>query len=59
MRAIVLLAHASNMDVVAGQVNGPDQLRRLQAAGCDMLQGNLLGHPTSANATDFSTSALI
>jgi diguanylate cyclase (GGDEF)-like protein len=59
MRAIVLLAHASNMDVVAGQVNGPDQLRRLQAAGCDMLQGNLLGHPTSANDIDFSTSALI
>lgn len=43
VRAIVLLAHALEMDVVAERVSGFDQLRRLQAAGCDMLQGNLLG----------------
>ena len=59
VRAIVLLAHALDMDVVAEKVSGQEQLRRLQAAGCDMLQGNLLGHPASADAIDFSPSSLI
>ena len=59
VRAIVLLAHALDMDVVAERVNGPEQLRHLQAAGCDMLQGNLLGSPTKADAADFSISTLI
>ena len=48
VRAIVLLAHALNMQVVAERVSGPEQLRRLRAAGCDMVQGNLLGDPVSA-----------
>jgi diguanylate cyclase (GGDEF)-like protein len=48
VRAIVLLAHALSMQVVAERVSGPEQLRRLRAAGCDMVQGNLLGDPVSA-----------
>ena len=48
VRAIVLLAHALNMQVAAERVSGPEQLRRLHAAGCDMVQGNLLGDPVSA-----------
>jgi diguanylate cyclase (GGDEF)-like protein len=48
VRAIVLLAHALNMQVVAERVSGPEQLRRLRAAGCDLVQGNLLGDPVSA-----------
>jgi diguanylate cyclase (GGDEF)-like protein len=42
VRAIVLLAHALGMRVVAERVSGTDQLRRLRAAGCDLVQGNLL-----------------
>jgi EAL domain-containing protein (putative c-di-GMP-specific phosphodiesterase class I) len=55
VRALVLLAHALQMDVVAERVSGLEQLRRLQAAGCDMVQGNLLGPPTPADQLDTST----
>lgn len=50
VRAIVLLAHALDMGVVAERVSGYEQLRRLLAAGCDMVQGNLLGSPCSSDA---------
>jgi len=45
VRALVLLAHALNMEVVAERVTGLEQLRRLRAAGCDLVQGHLLGRP--------------
>ncbi len=45
VRALVLLAHALDMQVVAERVSGHDQLRHLQAAGCDFVQGHLLGIP--------------
>ena len=48
VRAIVLLAHALDMQVIAERVSGPEQLRRLRASGCDLLQGNLLGAPMPA-----------
>ncbi len=48
VRAVVLLAHALGMRVVAERVSGTDQLRRLRSAGCDLVQGNLLGAPGSA-----------
>jgi len=59
VRAVVQLAHALDIEVVAERVSGPEQLRRLRAAGCDMVQGNLLGPPTGADLVDFSPSALI
>jgi EAL domain-containing protein (putative c-di-GMP-specific phosphodiesterase class I) len=49
VRAIVLLAHALGMRVVAERVSGTDQLRRLRSAGCDLVQGNLLGAPGAAS----------
>lgn len=49
VRALVLLAHALNMEVVAERVSGLEQLRRLRAAGCDLVQGNLLGKPSPAH----------
>jgi diguanylate cyclase (GGDEF)-like protein len=49
VRAIVLLAHALGMRVVAERVSGTDQLRRLRSAGCDLVQGNLLGAPGPAS----------
>lgn len=45
VRALVLLAHALNMEVVAERVTGVEQLRRLRAAGCDLVQGHLVGKP--------------
>lgn len=48
VRALVLLAHALGMEVVAERVSGIEQLRRLRAAGCDLVQGNLLGKPAPA-----------
>ncbi|MGH9133015.1 MAG: putative bifunctional diguanylate cyclase/phosphodiesterase [Ilumatobacteraceae bacterium] len=49
VRALVLLAHALNMEVVAERVSGLEQLRRLRAAGCDLVQGNVLGRPCPAD----------
>ncbi len=34
--------------VVAERVSSADQLRRLRSAGCDLVQGNLLGPPGPA-----------
>ncbi len=45
VRALVLLAHALDMEVVAERVTALEQLRRLRAAGCDYVQGHLLGLP--------------
>ncbi len=50
VRALVLLAHALNMEVVAERVTGLEQLRRLRAAGCDLVQGHLLGKPCAPDA---------
>lgn len=49
VRALVLLAHALDMQVVAERVSGHEQLRHLQAAGCDFVQGHLLGRPRPAD----------
>ncbi len=54
-RAVVLLAHALEMDVVAERVASPEQLQRLVAAGCDMAQGNLLAPPVRAEELDLSS----
>jgi diguanylate cyclase (GGDEF)-like protein len=50
VRALVLLAHALNMEVVAERVTGLEQLRRLRAAGCDLVQGHLVGKPCQPDA---------
>jgi diguanylate cyclase (GGDEF)-like protein len=50
VRALVLLAHALNMEVVAERVTGLEQLRRLRASGCDLVQGHLVGKPSSPDA---------
>lgn len=50
VRALVLLAHALNMEVVAERVTGLEQLRRLRAAGCDLVQGHLVGKPGPAES---------
>ncbi|MFT7502622.1 MAG: diguanylate cyclase (GGDEF)-like protein [Gammaproteobacteria bacterium] len=52
VRAVVLLAHALDMRVVAERVSSAGQLKRLRAAGCDYVQGNLLAPPTPAARFD-------
>ncbi|MFZ9042370.1 MAG: putative bifunctional diguanylate cyclase/phosphodiesterase, partial [Ilumatobacteraceae bacterium] len=49
VRALVMLAHALDMQVVAERVTSVEQLRRLRAAGCDLVQGHLLGRPGPAD----------
>ncbi len=56
MRALVLLAHALDMQVIAERVSGAEQLRRLRAAGCDFVQGNLLGEAAPADRFVASTA---
>ena len=56
VRALVLLAHALDMQVIAERVSGIEQLRRLRAAGCDFVQGNLLGEPSPADQFVASTA---
>ncbi len=56
VRALVLLAHALDMQVIAERVSGIEQLRRLRAAGCDYVQGNLLGEAAPADRFVASTA---
>ncbi|HET8933742.1 MAG TPA: EAL domain-containing protein [Polyangiales bacterium] len=44
-RAIVGLGHELGLEVVAEGVEEPEQLRFLAEAGCDVVQGYLLGRP--------------
>jgi EAL domain-containing protein (putative c-di-GMP-specific phosphodiesterase class I) len=48
VRAVVQMAHALNITVVAEGVETEAQAAFLAAAGCDILQGYLLGRPMSA-----------
>ena len=57
VRAITLLAHALGMNVVAERVTSVEQLERLRAAGCDMVQGHLLGEATQVELLDLESPA--
>jgi diguanylate cyclase (GGDEF)-like protein/PAS domain S-box-containing protein len=46
---IVTFAHALNMNVIAEGVETLDQLRALDALGCDMAQGFLIAKPMAAD----------
>ena len=52
--AIIGLADALDLVSVAEGVERPDQLERLQAMGCALLQGFLLGRPAPAEEMDFT-----
>src|SRR5690606_5116185 len=45
--AIIGLAHSFGLEVVAEGVETESQLEWLQIAGCDIIQGYLLGRPVS------------
>jgi len=48
--AIIAMAHGLKMTVVAEGVEDDAQVAWLRAQGCDMIQGDLVGRPVSANA---------
>jgi EAL domain-containing protein (putative c-di-GMP-specific phosphodiesterase class I) len=48
VNAIVVMAHAMNMEVLAEGVEGPEQLEYLLAKGCDRAQGYHFGKPVPA-----------
>jgi EAL domain-containing protein (putative c-di-GMP-specific phosphodiesterase class I) len=48
--AVITLAHGFELSVVAEGVENPAQLAWLQEAGCDIVQGFLLGRPMNAAA---------
>ena len=46
--AVIAMAHSLNLEVVAEGVEGEEQLRFLEAHGCDRIQGYLLSPPKPA-----------
>ncbi len=52
VRAVTVLAHNLDLEVVAEGVETPDQLEKLQELGCDYAQGFLLGRPLDAPAAE-------
>jgi diguanylate cyclase (GGDEF)-like protein/PAS domain S-box-containing protein len=52
IRTIVVLARNLGMDVIAEGVETEDQMARLEALGCDYLQGYLLARPLAADAAE-------
>ena len=50
VRSLIQLAHSLNLIVCAEWVTTEDHVQRLKVLGCDLLQGNRIGEPISAEA---------
>ena len=48
VRSLIQLAHSLNLVVCAEWVTTEDHVQRLKVLGCDLLQGNRIGEPVSA-----------
>ncbi len=48
VRSLIQLAHSLNLVVCAEWVTTEDHVQRLKILGCDLLQGNRIGEPVSA-----------
>ena len=48
IRSLIQLAHSLDLEVCAEWVTTEDQAQRLKILGCDLLQGNRIGQPMSA-----------
>ena len=49
VRSLIQLAHSLNLVVCAEWVTTEDHVQRLKVLGCDLLQGNRIGEPVSAD----------
>lgn len=49
VRSLIQLAHSLNLLVCAEWVTTEDHVQRLKVLGCDLLQGNRIGQPISAD----------
>lgn len=49
VRSLIQLAHSLDLVVIAEWVGTDDQVQRLRVLGCDLLQGNRIGAPMSAD----------
>lgn len=49
VRSLIQLAHSLNLVVCAEWVTTDDHVQRLKVLGCDLLQGNRIGEPVSAD----------
>jgi diguanylate cyclase (GGDEF)-like protein/PAS domain S-box-containing protein len=52
VEAITTLGHTLDLTVVAEGIERPGQLQKLRAAGCDEVQGFLLGRPGTADEVE-------
>jgi diguanylate cyclase (GGDEF)-like protein/PAS domain S-box-containing protein len=52
VRAIVEMAHGTNLNVIAEGVETKDQFRHLQRHGCDEMQGNWVSPPLTDGGID-------
>ena len=52
VRAVIVLAHNLDLEVVAEGVETADRLDKLQELGCDYAQGFLLGRPLDPPAAE-------
>ena len=50
VRSLIQLAHSLNLIVCAEWVTTEDHVQRLKVLGCDLVQGNRIGEPISAEA---------
>jgi PAS domain S-box-containing protein/diguanylate cyclase (GGDEF)-like protein len=48
VQALFEVAHKLGLEVIAERVETPEEWRRLEAAGCDVLQGNVYHRPLTA-----------